>query len=211
MGPSSASDSIGRKTTPTGRKPWLTRGGAALGLLVVVILGAAMATRLIDMRYLNVPVVHPWPPQGYSANPFNPSDRSDVIPSDEAARVRSDLLADGRIELTAASAGDPGSLPHAETGRALASILQLLHEDASKGVYETSTHRLDSVVTGRLQDPNDPAIRWCVQERGQATLSFIRRDTGAVTSTRTFRFQGRFWMVKVGERYLIADTQIVEQ
>ena len=36
-------------------------------------------TRLGDLRYTNIPLVHPYPPAGFYQNPFNPGDRGDLV------------------------------------------------------------------------------------------------------------------------------------
>jgi len=181
-----------------------------LGLLLVIVLGAAVAPRVIDMRYLNIPIVHPWPPAGYQQNPFNPSDRSDVIASAEAARVQSDLLADGDVETAAAATGDDSKVTQADTGRSLDSIRHLLATNRSFGVLQRTQTHLNSITVGHLADPNDPQrITWCVEERGSAILSFLARDTGKVVRTSSLQFRIRFWLVKQSGRYVIADTLVM--
>src|SRR6202521_3119753 len=66
---------------------------------VVLVLWLAFAWlaatgRLAELRYLNVPLLHPYPPAGYGQNPFNPGGRSDLISVSEAGRVKTDLLKD---------------------------------------------------------------------------------------------------------------------
>lgn len=211
MRPSSASGSIGRMTTPTGRRPWLNRATVVLGLLLVIVLGAAVAPRVIDMRYLNIPVVHPWPPVGYQQNPLNQSNRADIIPVAESQKVKEDLLADGKLELAAVAAGNGSDLAGADTGRSLVSLRALVVRDAAAGVTERSQTELSSVTVGYLDDPNDTSIRWCVVEKGRATLTSIRKDTGEVVVTRSYGYVGTFWLKKIGDRYLIADRSVQEQ
>ena len=82
---------------------WARTGLAAA--IIVLILGGVLALaatgQLGDFRYLNVPLVHPWPPTGYYQNPFNPTDRGDIVSASEAAKVKNDLVADGQVELQA--------------------------------------------------------------------------------------------------------------
>ena len=51
---------------------------------VVLVLWLAFAWlaatgRLADLRYLNVPIVHPYPPAGYAQNSFNPGTRATLL------------------------------------------------------------------------------------------------------------------------------------
>src|SRR5579864_1812495 len=68
---------------------------AALIVLFAVLTGLVFSGRLGDLRYANIPVLHPYPPAGYYLNPFNPGDRGDLINAGQANRVKADLLADG--------------------------------------------------------------------------------------------------------------------
>src|ERR1700686_3171978 len=81
---------------------------------VVLVLWLAFAWlaatgRLAELGYLNVPILHPYPPAGYVQNPFNPGDKGNLINVAQAAQVKADLLRDGQVELRAAGTGD-GSL-----------------------------------------------------------------------------------------------------
>src|SRR5258708_8459979 len=105
------------------------RTGLAAAVLVLILgsIAALGATgRLGDLRHMNIPVIHPWPPAGYYQNPFNPSDRGDVINSAEAAKVKADLLTDGQIELQAARTGDGSHLTEADPGNNLLQRQSLL-------------------------------------------------------------------------------------
>ena len=71
----------------------------AVALVIFGIIGFLAATgRLGDLRYANIPLVHPYPPAGFYQNSFNPTDRGDLINTATAAKVKSDLEADGQIE-----------------------------------------------------------------------------------------------------------------
>src|SRR5919108_4560138 len=72
---------------------------AVLLALWLVFAWLAATGRLADLRYLNVPVIHPYPPAGYVQNPFNPGDKGDLISVSEASRVKTDLVRDGQLEL----------------------------------------------------------------------------------------------------------------
>src|SRR6266568_5237866 len=81
---------------------------AVLLVLWVAFAWLAATGRLAELRYLNVPVLHPYPPAGYVQNPFNVGDKGDLISVTEAANVKADLVRDGQLELQALEQGDPG-------------------------------------------------------------------------------------------------------
>src|SRR5450756_1865548 len=94
------------------------RTGLAAALVLVILGGIAVlgATgRLGDLRYANIPVIHPWPPAGYFQNPFNPADRGDLVNASDAAKVKGALVADGQVELRAYQTSDGSLLPGADT------------------------------------------------------------------------------------------------
>jgi hypothetical protein len=187
----------------------MIRRAVVFAILAFLVAAAVLGTsRLVDLRYVNVPMLHPYPPSGYEQNPFNPSDRGDLIPSAQAARVKSDLLEDGKIEVAAAATGDGAKLDGAETGRALTSILGILDSNARAGVVEKAETKLQSVSSGRLADPNDATITWCVEERGMASVTYLRRDTGAVSRSVSYPFLARYWLVLQHGRYVIADSLV---
>ncbi len=168
----------------------------------------AVSGRLGALKYLNVPLVHPYPPAGYVQNPFDPSDRSDLINVGQAARVKTDLLADGTTEVLAAEKGDQTLLSLAATGRALDKLIVLLQQEEAQGVFEHVQNHFDSVVAGRLPDPNDPAVTWAVEEKGTAEITYTSRTSGMLVRTERVRFDNTFWLVQVGQRYLITDALI---
>ncbi len=185
--------------------------GVTAAVAIVAVIGWGAATgRLAGLQYTNVPLVHPYPPEGYFVNPFT-GDRRDLVSSSEAARVRSDFVDDGRMEVDAFARGDGSLLARAETGRALAAARDLIATNAARGVSERADNHVESIVVGRLADPNDASISWVVRETGTATISFVSRTTGVVTQTQRVRFDSRYWMVRSGDRYLIADVDISTQ
>ena len=99
---------------------WTRTAAVAAVILIafVVVAVLALTGRMGDLRYANIPLVHPYPPAGYYHNPFNPGDRGDLVNAAEAGRVKADLLHDGDIELRAFEAGDESLLSQAETGKA---------------------------------------------------------------------------------------------
>jgi hypothetical protein len=192
---------------------WARTLAVAVILIIAfaLVAGLALAGQLSDLRYTNIPVVHPYPPAGYYQNPFNPTDRGDLINAAEANRVKTDLLKDGQLELDAFARGDASLLSQADTGRALAKSQDLMARNNASGLFERAENHPDSLVVGRLQDPNDPSITWCVHENGSAVISFVSKSTGQVLSTQRVRYDSKFWLVRSGDRYLIADAQITTQ
>ena len=182
---------------------------AAIGVLVVlaaILSTLTLSGRFADLRYADIPWLRP--PQGFAVNPLNPTDRGDLINLAEAAKVRSDLQADGRIEVDAYAHGLTDPLSEADTGRALAKAVEGVISNNHAGLYEVASSQLDSVVVGRLPDPNQTTISWCLVERGVSTLTFVAQSTGATVRTESFRFEGKFWLTRVNGRYLIADVDI---
>src|SRR5260370_1768137 len=90
---------------------WARTG--VMAAILVLILGSIAALgatgRLGDLRYLNLPLIHPWPPAGYYQNPFNPSDRGDLVNSPEPANANPDLVTDRQLHLQATP---PSACPH---------------------------------------------------------------------------------------------------
>src|SRR6202011_2178369 len=115
---------------------WTRTAAVAAVILIAFLVVAVLAItgRLGDLRYANIPLVHPYPPAGYYQNPFNPGDRGDLVNAAEAQLVRTDLLRDGELELAAFAAGDSSALSDAETGNALKAAQQLMASNNSKGV-----------------------------------------------------------------------------
>ena len=189
-----------------------TRTLAVLGAFVVVaaILGGLAASgRFGDLRYASIPWLRPWPPAGTYQNPFNPTDRGDLINSAEASRVKSDLVADGKVEVDAFGRGQTDPLASALTGQALAKATQGVLANNHAGLFEQGQTKLESIQVGRLDDPNDTSIHWVVEEKGVSTLTFVDQATGQVARQQSFRFDGKYWMVLVNGRYLIADVGIL--
>src|SRR5437879_1232428 len=96
-----------------------TRTAAVAAVILIAFLVVAVLVitgRLGDLRYTNIPLVHPYPPAGYYQNPFNPGDRGDLVSAAQAARVKADLVSDGLTELRAVEAGDSSLVAQADTG-----------------------------------------------------------------------------------------------
>ena len=191
-----------------------TRTGLAAAVIVLVlgtvaVLGATGS--LGDLRYLNIPLIHPWPPAGYYQNPFNPTDRGDMVNSAEAAKVKADLVTDGQIELQATRTGDASHLTEADSGNNLARLRSVLARNATDGVTEDFTNQVTKVTVGKLADPNDPAVTWCVEEIGTSRITYSRTSNGSVVQTQLIKFDDRFWLVQQSGHYLITDVQVTSQ
>ena len=182
-------------------------------LLVIWLIFAWLAVtgRLANIRYLNVPLLHPYPPAGYVQNPFNPGDKGDLISVSAAARVKADLLSDGHIELRALETGDPTLLDSATTGAAREKLVALISQNNAAGLFEREQINLDSVVAGRLADPNDSSITWMVEEHGSGVINYLSQTDNSLLRQQAVRFSSRFWLVKVGDRYVIADALVQSQ
>jgi hypothetical protein len=174
----------------------------------LVIAWLAATGRLADLRYVNVPLVHPYPRAGYVQNPFNPSDKGDVISASDAARVKADLLHDGQLELRALELGDTALLNNAAIGRARERLSALIAQNNAAGLFEREQIKFDAIIVGRLPDPNDPSIAWMVEERGIGTIFFYSKSSNALVKQQSVKFTSRFWLVKIGDRYLIADALV---
>ena len=189
---------------------WTRTGLAAVVLVLILgsiaVLGAT--GQLSDLRYLNIPLIHPWPPAGNYQNPFNPTDRGDIINASEAAKVKSDLVADGQVELKAYQASDGSLLDGADTGNRLVKLRAALVQNHAAGVSEDFTNQLTSVRVGRLADPNVASVTWCVEEIGTSRITLTNAANGQTIRQYTIRFDDKFWMVLVGGRYLITDAEV---
>ena len=188
---------------------WLRTGVVALLLLLVfaVAVWAGATGRLADLRYANIPWVHPYPPAGYYVNPLS-RDRGDLVNAAEAGKVKADLTADGQLEIDAFAHGQSSELSQAETSRALEQAQQSIANNDRAGQYELAQNSIQSTVVGRLADPNDSSITWCVEESGSTTLTFVSKVTGITVRKDTFGFDAKYWLVPVDGRYLIADVLI---
>lgn len=193
---------------------WARTGVVAFLVLVVfgVAVWAGASGRLADLRYANIPWIHPYPPAGYFINPLNPtSDRSDLVNAAEAGRVKADLLKDGAIELQALATGDESLATQADTGNALQSLQQLIAQNNAAGIFERQETHIESIVVGKLADPNQGNVTWCVLEKGGGTLTKYRKSNGEQVATENVRVEAKFWLVLKGDRYLITDTEISAQ
>jgi hypothetical protein len=192
---------------------WIRTAAVAAALIAVfaVLATLVLTGRLGDLRYTNIPLVHPYPPAGYYQNPFNPGDRSDLVNSVEAAKVKSDLLRDGNLQLDALARGDPSGLSESASGAFLANLQALVAANNAKGVLAPAQNPLESLTIGRLPDPNNPSVTWCVLEKGTGTTTLVDKRTGTAISRQSFKSQSKFWLVRQGDRYLIVDAEINSQ
>jgi len=189
---------------------WTRTGLAAVVLVLILgsiaVLGAT--GQLSNLRYLNIPLIHPWPPAGSYQNPFNPTDRGDIVNASQAAKVKSDLVEDGQVELKAYRASDGSLLDGADTGNRLVKLRAALVQNHAAGVSEDFTNQLTSVRVGKLADPNDASVTWCVEEVGTSRITLTNAASGQTIRQYTIRFDDKFWMVLVGGRYLITDAEV---
>jgi hypothetical protein len=179
-------------------------------LLVLWVAFAWLATtgRLAELRYLNVPILHPYPPAGYVQNPFNPGDKGNLINVAQAAQVKADLARDGELELRAAETGDGSLALQSDTGRALQALTALIDQNNRQGIVERVQNSVDSVVVGQLADPNDSSAVWAVKETGHASISYVSKSDQSVVRQQAVRFESTFWLVLKGDRYLITDALV---
>ena len=193
---------------------WLATGVVA-GLLILLLGGLAWVAstgRLSDPQHANIAVVHPWPPAGYYVNPFNGSDKGDLVSQAEANVVKADFLRAGGLEIVASAKNDPQVLREADTGNRLRVLLDLINQQQSQGVaYRYSQPAVDRLVVGHLTDPNDPSVTWCVEEVATQTEEVVAVRSGEVLRRQTYRFDDRFWLAKVGNRWLITDALVRAQ
>ena len=188
-----------------------TRTGLAAVVLVLILGSIAVLGangQLSDLRYLNIPLIHPWPPAGNYQNPFNPTDRGDIVNASQAAKVKSDLVEDGQVELKAYRSSDGSLLDGADTGNRLVKLRAALVQNHAAGVSEDFTNQLTSVRVGKLADPNDASVTWCVEEVGTSRITLTNAANGQTIRQYTIRFDDKFWMVLVGGRYLITDAAV---
>jgi hypothetical protein len=187
----------------------LLAGLAAAAVVVVAGLGwLSVSGRLAGLQYANVPVVHPYPPAGQYVNPFT-GDPRDLVNSSEAAKVKADLLHDGDLQLAALAQGTTTALPQTATGNYLQKLNETVASDNAQGVVYREEHQLSSVVVGRLPDPNAPtSISWAVEEHASGQAAYVSKSSGKTVSSYRFRSQARFWLVRVGDRYLVVDADV---
>ena len=192
---------------------WTRTVSVVAAALVVfgIVAGLAATGRLGDLRYANIPLMHPWPPAGYVQNPFDLADRGALVSLADAARVRSDLVADGEIELRAMQAGDAAVLTQSDVGNSLAKLQSVIAQNKAAGITESFQNRLTSARVGKLVDPNDPSVTWCVEEVGTSQITLTATNGGSIVRQYAISFDDKFWMVKRGGRYLITDAQVTSQ
>jgi hypothetical protein len=188
------------------------RFGLLLALAAILLVGIigwlSLTGRLAGLQYANVPIVHPYPPAGYVVNPFT-GDARDLVKASDAQRVKSDLLRDGDLQLAALAQGSTAALPQTATGNYLAKLNQTVAANNAQGVVYREQHHLDSVVVGRLPDPNaTTSIVWCVEERGSGQSAYVSKSNGQTLSSYRFRSQAKFWLTRVGDRCLVADADV---
>ncbi len=203
-----------RRLAKTGRGvAGLTVGswrGALVTAAVLVILfvaATALGSTYGPLRHASFPG-HPYPPSGFVQNPFS-SSPDDLLSAADVARVRSEFDRDSQIDLNAVESGDTAILTQARTGNALDSLRKLIDSNNARGLAEHEQIKDDAIIVGRLPDPNDPGVKWCVEERGSGTNTYFVKSTGQTVRTETVSFDHRIWLVAAGDRYLITDVEVL--
>jgi hypothetical protein len=186
---------------------WRSTLIAAAVLVVLFVAVIAVATTSGPLRHSSFPG-HPYPPSGFVQNPFS-SNSDDLLSAADVARVRSEFDRDGQIDLRAVESGDTAILTQARTGNALDSLRKLIDANNGQGIAEREQIKDDAIVVGRLPDPNDPRIKWCVEERGSGTNTYFVKSTGQSIRTEKVSFDHRIWLVPDGDRYLITDVEVL--
>jgi hypothetical protein len=97
--------------------------------------------------------------------------------------VKADLLHHGDLQVAGLAQGSTAVMPQTAAGNYLAKLNETVAANDAQGVVYREQHHLDSIVLGRLPDPNAPtSITWAVEERGRA-----RRLTSASGAARRYR------------------------
>jgi hypothetical protein len=184
------------------------RGTLIAAAVIVAVVGAVVggAVTFGDLRYTSFPG-HSYPPAGTYGNPFS-KDRGDLVNAADAARVKAGFQADGQLEVDAFARGDATSLPQSDAGGRLATLQRLIAQNTASGIVQRYDNHVENVVVGRLAVPGSTSVAWCVQERGTATLTDVARTSGQALRTQRYRFDGRFWLARAGDRYVITDAAI---
>ena len=141
-------------------------------------------------------------------NPFS-SNPDDLLSAADVARVRLEFDRDSQIDLNAVESGDTAILAQARTGNALDSLRKLIDSNNARGLAEREQIKDDAIIVGRLPDPNDPRVKWCVEERGSGTNTYFVKSTAQSVRTETVSFDHRIWLIADGHRYLITDVEVL--
>lgn len=188
---------------------WRRMAVTATLLVVLFVVTIAGASILGPLRRTSLPG-HSYPPAGYVQNPFS-KDPDDLLSLADVARVKADVLADGDFEVRAFAEGDQSMLARADTGNRLARLHAILDVNNAIGIVQQEQDNRSSIVVGRHPDPRAPSVMWCVQESGDSTLVDIAKADGRELRTQRYRFEGKFWLTRVGDRYLITDAEVTNQ
>ncbi len=181
---------------------------AAAAIVAVFAVVIVVTTKLGDLQHANFPG-HQYPPAGFYRNPVPGGD--ELVNAAEAARVKADFQRDGQAEVDAFALGDPAPLTQFDAGGHLTRLRQVIDQNNAAGVVQRYENHVDSLVVGRCTAPTDPSVQWCAVEKGSAKLVDVAKSSGQVLRTQTYRFDGKFWLAKAGDRYLITDAAISNQ
>ena len=75
-------------------------------------------------------------------------------------------------------------------------------------MFEDFENQLTTVRVGKLLDPNDASVTWCIEEIGTSRITLTRAADGSVLSQYSIRFDDKFWLRSVAGRYLITDAEV---
>jgi hypothetical protein len=176
-----------------------------LSLLLLVTWLTAGSGRA-QLEHLNFPG-HQYPPTGFYRNPLS-NDPGDLINATEAARVKADWRVDGEQSLKALATGDDSTLEQSITGSVLADFRGRIKQNNDNGFAEREQNQPITDVVGKLMDPSENKLAWCVEEKASGASDLIDKSTGHVLGHRTYRYDTKFWLVRVDGRYLITNAHI---
>ena len=87
-------------------------------------------------------------------------------------------------------------------------VRSALDQNHAAGVFEDFKNQLTTVRVGKLVDPNDSSVTWCVEEIGTSRITLTKAADGSVLQQFSISFDDKFWMKSVGGRYLITDAEV---
>jgi uncharacterized protein RhaS with RHS repeats len=181
-------------------------GVAGILCLLLLVTWLTAGSGFAQLGYLNFPG-HPYPPTGFYRNPFS-TNQGDLINAAEAARVKADWQADGQQSLNALATGDDSMLDRSITGTFLSDFRDRIRQNNRDGVAEREQNQPVTDLVGRLTDPPENKLAWCVEEKASGASDLIDKATGQVLGHRTYRYDTKFWLVRIDGRYLITNAHI---
>jgi hypothetical protein len=181
-------------------------GVAGILCLLLLVTWLTAGSGFAQLGYLNFPG-HQYPPTGFYRNPFS-NDPGDLINASEAARVKADWKVDGDQSLKALATGDDSTLEQSMTGSSLADFRVRIKQNNDNGFAEREQNQPITDVVGKLMDPSENRLAWCVEEKASGASDLIDKSTGRVVGHKTYHYDTKFWLVMVDGRYLITNAHI---